>query len=71
MDVRITGGYSWAESEIPGQPPKRVLKLDWRMESTYVYHAILDGRDVAGTLHEVWQTQCAQTPKAAVEIAGT
>ena len=71
VDVRISGGYSWAESEIPDGEPKRVLKLDWRMESTYVYHAILDGRDVAGTLHEVWQAQCAQTPKASVEIAGT
>ena len=69
VDVRISGGYAWAASEIPDGEPKRVLKLEWRMESTYVYHAILDGRDVAGTLHEVWQAQCAQSPKAAAEIA--
>ena len=50
--------------------PKRVLKLDWRMESTYVYHAILDGQDVAGTLHEVWQAQCAQPGRTTAEIAG-
>lgn len=57
VDVRIDGGYDWVESDIPGKPHQRVLRISWYMESTYTYHATVDGEDVSGTLTEVWDRQ--------------
>ncbi len=57
VDVRIDGCYDWQEADIPGKPHVRVLRISWYMESTYVYHATVDGEDVAGTLTEVWDRQ--------------
>lgn len=59
VDVRITGGYDWEESDIPGHDPRRVLRISWYMQSDYVYHALVGGRDVSGTLTEVWDAKMA------------
>ena len=59
VDIRVTGAYRWEEPDMPGGYQRRVLDISWHMESTYIYHAFVDGEDVAGTLTEVWDAQCA------------
>lgn len=64
-DLRITGMFRWDEPDVPGGTVRRVLAIRWHMESTYVYHALVDGEDVSGTLTEVWGRLCAAGEKAA------
>lgn len=59
VDIRVSGVYAWEPSEVPGHDPRRVLRIEWHMESTYIYHALVDGEDVSGTLTEVWGRLCA------------
>ena len=59
VDIRVSGAYRWEEPDMPGGYQRRVLDISWRMESTYVYHASVDGEDVRGTLTQVWDAQCA------------
>jgi len=59
VDLRISGMFRWDPPDIPGGVERRVLTISWHMESTYVYHAFVGGRDVAGTLTEVWEQACA------------
>lgn len=68
VDVRVTGAYDWEPSDIPGRDPRRVLRIGWYMQSSYTYHAYVNGADVAGTLDEVWRAQCAPEA-AAVNLA--
>ena len=50
---------------MPGGYQRRVLDISWHMESTYIYHAFVDGVDVSGTLTEVLERICAAGEKAA------
>ena len=65
VDIRVSGAYRWEEPDMPGGYQRRVLDISWHMESTYTYHAFVDGVDVSGTLTEVWDAQCAAAQKAA------
>ena len=57
VDIRVSGAYRWEERDMPGGYQRRVLDISWRMESTYLYHAFVDGEDVTGTLDQVWRAQ--------------
>lgn len=57
VDIRVSGAYRWEQPDMPGGYQRRVLDISWRMESTYLYHAFVDGEDVAGTLDQVWRAQ--------------
>ena len=68
VNVTVHGGFEWERGLDEGTAEaRRVLRITWRMESSYVYHAFVNGEDVAGTLDEVWKAQCAagEGPQAA------
>ena len=64
VDIRVSGAYRWEQPDLPGGTQRRVLDIRWHMESTYLYHAFVDGVDVAGTLSEVWERQLAAGGRA-------